>query len=444
MKSLAGIRRLAPAVFLVATLLSLVSCGGDSSPTPVVIGTSVSFAVFSDPHLYDAATLGSGGQAFEEYLAQDHKLLVESEEILDTVIADLKAKKPAFVIIPGDMSKDGELINHQKMAAKLADLESAGIPVYVVPGNHDINNPMSVRYSGSQTIPVPTVSPARFRDIYGPFGFHEAIATDSDSLSYIAEPTPGVWLFAIDSCRYAENGSVRPIDGGALKASTRAWIQARLAEAKDRGKVCIGMLHHAVTEHFTGQAVQFPDYVIADYEEISKEFADNGMKYVFTGHFHAHDVTLKKVDGGATLYDVETGSLVTYPVPYRSATLNLTTRKMSVTSSRVDSIPSHPSDFREYALNFQKTGISTIALYQLTHPPFSLDQASAEAVAPLMVNAFMAHYNGDERLTDPATIRAIRELVQSPDEIRKTLGFFLYSLWTDLSPADNSLHFLTF
>lgn len=50
---------------------------------------SADFAVFSDPHLHDAAALGASGADFEAYLAQDRKMIAGSQEILDATLADL-------------------------------------------------------------------------------------------------------------------------------------------------------------------------------------------------------------------------------------------------------------------------------------------------------------------------------------------------------------------
>ena len=89
---------------LVPLLFGLAACGSsDSSAT----ATTARFAVFSDPHLYDATNLGSSGTALEAYLASDRKMLVQSEEILDAALADLKGEGLDFVLVSGDLTKDG-------------------------------------------------------------------------------------------------------------------------------------------------------------------------------------------------------------------------------------------------------------------------------------------------------------------------------------------------
>ncbi len=113
----------------------------------------VRFSVISDPHLYDVR-LGTTGSAFEAYLNQDPKLLKESEAILDSALASVAQAGVKFLIIPGDLTKDGEIVSHVLMAQHLAKLRQQGIQVFVVPGNHDINNPDAAAYLGDTTRPV--------------------------------------------------------------------------------------------------------------------------------------------------------------------------------------------------------------------------------------------------------------------------------------------------
>ena len=44
--------------------------------------------------------------------------------------------------------------------------------------------------------------------------------------------------------------------------------------------------------HFSMEPDILPMYLVNDYERLSKEFADAGMQYIFTGHMHANDCLL--------------------------------------------------------------------------------------------------------------------------------------------------------
>ena len=105
-------------------------CKGPSYP-------DVSFAVISDIHAYNSS-LGSSGAAFQRTMDSEQKLLLDSEDLLDFAIKEIvSAGDIRFVLIPGDLTKDGELVNHTIVGEKLKAFTDAGIAVYVIPGNHE-------------------------------------------------------------------------------------------------------------------------------------------------------------------------------------------------------------------------------------------------------------------------------------------------------------------
>lgn len=416
------------AIGLVAILMNLF-CGPALAHTP-------RFAVISDPHFYDT-DLGISGSAFETYLAHDRKMLRESEAILKAALEKIKAERPDFLIIPGDLTKDGELSSHTKLSGYLEDLEREGIEVFVVPGNHDINNPHAVSFEGDQMTPVANVSPDQFAEIYARFGYDQAIFRDPASLSYVAEPVKGVWLFGIDSCRYTNNLTEgHPTTGGALSQETLGWIKKRLAEARRRHKTVVGFMHHGVLEHYTGQTQLFSDHVIENWQKVSQTLAGDGMNLIFTGHFHAHDIT-KKQGVDDLLYDIETGSLVTYPSPFRMVDLHGRNAAV-VRSFRVDAIDADTGGipFAEYSQTFLYQGLVGLSAYQL-QGTFGFSESEAKIEAPHVAQAFMAHYAGDES-PDSDTQQRIRDYTSSSDPRYVSLGQALYALWTDLTPRDNS------
>jgi 3',5'-cyclic AMP phosphodiesterase CpdA len=399
------------------------------------------FIVFSDPHYYDS-DLGTTGVAFDDYLDRDRKLIRESEALVQAVVDEIIAAHAAdpidFVIVPGDLTKDGALTSHEKFAGYLELIEEADIPVFVAPGNHDVNNPHAVSYNGNTTTSVDNVSPETFASIYGPFGYDEAAVQDSGSLSYAIEPSPGVVLLALDSCNYDENLLTgHPETSGALKDATLEWATNIIVQAKEAGKQVVAFQHHGLTEHYTGQSQAFADYVIDDWETVSAALADAGLKLAFTGHYHANDITAATGNKeGAMLYDIETGSLVTAPCPYRIVTLHgnnaaqIETRHITAIDYDTGGVP-----FPDYAQGFLYEGLIGIAQYTLT-TQYGLDAGTVAYLAPFVADGFAAHYAGDE-VPGPADLALISELMSSGDETRVFLGQTLGSLWADLAPTDN-------
>jgi 3',5'-cyclic AMP phosphodiesterase CpdA len=397
----------------------------------------VSFAVFSDPHVF-APSLGIEGEAFEAYLTQDRKLLRESTELLEAAVENVKNEDADFVLVPGDLTKDGERDSHEVVADYLGVLEAAGKPVYVIPGNHDILNPHSFEYIGDRAERVPGVTPDEFAWIYGRFGYDEALYRDPTSLSYVAEPQDGLWLLALDSCIYGEGEEYEhPVTDGRFSPSTLRWIEDMLEMALKENRAVIVMMHHGVLEHYRGQEKYFGDYVVDDYQEVSRLLAMYNVRLVFTGHYHSQDITVARwEEEDKFLFDVETGALVTYPCPYRTVTID-GSQRAAIRTTLITSIPSHPEDFPEYAYNYVVEGVERIAAS--TVEGYKVNQADAKLIAKQVTHAFVAHYAGDEELP-PGQVALQSEGIGIAGRLvvmfRRNL---IQSLWHDLEPPDNNV-----
>jgi hypothetical protein len=395
------------------------------------------FIVFSDPHVYDAR-LGTSGKAFESYLAEDRKMLAESTEIMQAAVDAIDNETADFVLVPGDMTKDGERSSHELMVKYLQQIEASGKQVYVVPGNHDINNGASVKYVGDNMERVPNVKPIEFAEMYADFGYKEALYRDPASLSYVAEPQPGLWLLALDSCRYNENvENEKPITDGQFSAEAMRWIEDMLEKAALENKALIVMVHHGVVEHYVGQEKNFGEYLLDDYPAISKLFAEYNALLVFTGHYHAQDITMARwTQPDKFVFDIETGSLVTYPSPYRIVTIDAS-QQAAIETKHIESIASHPNDFQEFAREYTESGIEGIATQAIME--YKVNQAEAEKLAVQVAQAFLAHYAGDENL--PPGQEALQTSGLSIPgwvvvHFRKNL---VIGLWHDLPPPDNDV-----
>jgi len=123
-------------------------------------------------------------------------------------------------------------------------------------------------------------------------------------LSYVAEPVEGLWLLALDDCRYRDNQpGHEEIVGGKISQVTEDWIERVLTEAARKHKAVVVMIHHGVLEHWKGQSKLHPDYLIEDYAHFSRLLASYHVRLAFTGHYHAQDIT-KGVFDDTYLYDV--------------------------------------------------------------------------------------------------------------------------------------------
>ncbi len=424
------------------------STAGDSGPGDDAGSTprdTIRFAVLADPHYYDT-DLGTSGSAWEAYLDADRKLLAESPALLDAAVEAILAIREEldFVIVPGDLTKDGERSGHEEFAAQIRALEDSGLEVYVCPGNHDIENPHAVRFDGDATSPVDRVSAERFADLYADFGYGQSFDRHDSSLSYVAEPVEGFRIIAIDSCKYENNlADEFPQTSGALDDATLAWVIGKLEEARQEGKTVFAFQHHGLVEHFIGQST-LPgigdEYVIDEWESVSQSVAEAGLNLIFTGHYHAQDITKQTwEDSDAHVFDVETGSLVSYPNSWRTVTLRAD-GEVAIESHFIEAIDydTDGQSFPEYAKAFLAAGIEGNAHAYLAVMSVS-EEISAE-MKPVGVEAFIAHYAGDENL-DEQTLEKIEQFADNPDSNVSFLGEALRNLASDREPADTTISF---
>ena len=395
---------------------------------------NITFATLSDIHIYDK-NLGNSGEAFQAYLDSDRKMLLESEHILKAAIDDIIVKKPSFVLISGDLTKDGEILSHHIVVKHLKRLQDSNIHVYVVPGNHDINNSDAKRFNGNYTTPVPSANKEDFTSMYHDFGYQEAISKDTDSLSYIIEPIDGLWIFALDTNRYRENVATKPpIVGGKLYDTTLEWLENQLIIANKQGKAILAFFHHGVLQHYDKNEEFYPEYLLQHYKHIGEMLAFYNVRLAFTGHFHANDISFFRFQHGKFIYDVETGSLVSAPSPYRFITLQ--DNRADISTFHVTNISRH-ENFAAFARDYTKNGFETLAKNIMES--YWVSKEDQEYIAPFISKAFIAHYYGDEIvpqdeiLPDSSKLGLFGKIVLS---LKKDL---IISIWNDINPADNNV-----
>ncbi len=433
--------------YLFLIVLLVAACNKDELTDPTNLSDSdalksavpkLKIAVISDVHYMSPALLPADPETdyyYQMYLAADPKLITLSDPILRQVLSELAMEKPDILLIPGDLTKDGELKNHETVSGLLKDFaEETGTKIFVIPGNHDINNPDALDFSVSPPSPTARISAEDFAGIYGDFGYDNAIYRDENSLSYICQPNNKLWILGIDACRYEEN-TTTPIVGGRIKLETMAWIQEKMAEAMAQNITVLAMMHHGILQHYWGQEEIDPGYLVENWQENAVALMSMGIKLVFTGHYHANDISQISV-GKNTFSDVETGSLVTAPSPYRLIILD--DNFVKIDSKRITSInfPFPPRvDFVTYSKMFLSGHLDFYFEYALTHPPYNLEEEQAQYIAPFLRNGIMAHYAGDEKIKPDERKKLQQLAVVAPD-----FAQIVNSFWTDLPINDTQVH----
>ena len=407
---------------------------GDYSAENLVSYPDTSFAVMSDIHYYDTS-LGTSGAAFEECMNSDRKLLKESAELLSSAIDGILDSEVKFVLISGDLTKDGELVCHEKVAEQLQRLVDAGIKVYVVPGNHDVNNPDAVKYVGDAAEPVENISEADFAELYKNCGYGEAIMRDPDSLGYVAEPQDGLWIVALDTCESENNTPDKEeIWAGELDQAQIDWVQGVLTQAQEQGKAVILMEHHGVVEHWEGQSKLHPDYLLSDYKYDNKFYSSYGVRLAFSGHYHAQDISLADNGDDGFIYDVETGSLITPPCSMRFGTIS----DNSITFDSNYLIENYDDEFIEKSLEFVKRTIYNEAYKTLKG--YYVSDEDADYIASVIALAYVAHYDGNEGDAEPVTVDKSKLNLWSKF-VYSQYAYAIDGLTKDLPPDDTDCTF---
>ena len=349
--------------FLLLAYLIFGICCGFSAKTLVAYDSftnNVKIVVLSDPHVMAPELLVSEGDAWTDYLSGQRKMVDYSQPLFDEMVAKIKDEiKPDLVLITGDLTKDGEQLSHTYVISKLDELREAGIQTLVIPGNHDRGaNEDAVAYDGASTTPADVATDDWFSTQYANYGYGNSSERESTSLTYACEPIEGLVVIGIDS----------GLDGS-LSSATLEWIVGKTLAAKESGKKVIAMMHHPLIPHFTGVENFVEWAVVKNYETVRNTLADAGIRVVFTGHFHTSDIAMdKNADLSREIYDVTTGSLISYPCDYREVTLSNDLSELSITTGHMtESLPKRINvTDGSHSVTFELNGTSAArALYDM-------------------------------------------------------------------------------
>ncbi|MBE6752498.1 MAG: hypothetical protein E7556_08245 [Ruminococcaceae bacterium] len=269
---------------------------------------NLKFYLLTDTHYFEES-LGAEGKAYEEYMKTEAFYLKESSTINKAVFKKLKEdKETEIIIIPGDLSKDGEYESHKSLIKELNELKESGKKIFVLTAGHDYNE-FGRSYKNDEFVPVKGTEFKELYDLYYEFGYKEALSVDEETLSYVAEITPEVRLLALN-CD-SKNETKGTIDERLLN-----WAKEQLDNAQKVGARVIAMCHYPIIP-----SVPVFDLVgdahVKNWREIATFLADNGVELVLTGHMHIQSINEFVTEKGNKLYDICTATTVGTPGKYR-------------------------------------------------------------------------------------------------------------------------------
>lgn len=246
-----------------------------------------SFWVISDTHLI-ADSLHDHGQAFSQMQKTSQgKDLYYQETALSAFVRMAQKKKPAAIVVTGDVTFNGERVSAEKFAEIFKPLEETQL--LVLPGNHDIYDGWAREFRGKKQYYAGQISPRMWRNIFKT-SYKNAVSVDDKSLAYSVQLNPNYLLILADSNDYGkEEATTAPATAGFLGREQRRWIKAQLQYASENNLQVIFCMHHNLYVH--NPAVN-KGYVVDDYRELRKLLAQYNVKLVFSGHIHAQNIML--------------------------------------------------------------------------------------------------------------------------------------------------------
>ncbi len=304
-------------IYLFAISLLFTGCSflNTERKSPVIdSGNKITMFVTSDIH-YLAQSLHDNGAAYQRYIAtSDGRQLNYVTEITDAFAKEVEDKKPDILIVSGDLTNNGEKESHLKLAETFGEIEkTSGTRVFVIPGNHDVENPWARSMNGEEQYVTDPVTSKDFEAIYEDFGYKEAISRDSTTLSYLAAPAKDVWLMMLDTNVYKTNMKYgAPAAYGQISEETFQWIRECSKLAKEKNAQIIAVMHHNLLKH---SPILSYGFTLDNYEAVQKVLEECDVKLVFSGHIHIQDIKSTKKEE-KPIFEIVSSSLCTYPQQY--------------------------------------------------------------------------------------------------------------------------------
>ncbi len=274
---------------------------------------SFGFYLLTDTHYFESS-LGAEGTAFDEYMRKEQYFMKETDAIIKSVFKRIaNDKETDIVIIPGDLSKNGEKESHKSFLKELYKLKESGKKIFVITAGHDYNE-YSFGYKNDERIQVEGTAFEELFEMYRDFGYGDAVSFNKRTNSYVAQITDEVRMLAIN-CDSFNNPK------GTMDDELTRWAEEQLCKAKEDNCSVFAICHYPIIP-----SVPVFDLVgdakIKEWRKVASFLADNGVEVVLTGHMHIQSINEFHSEKGNRLIDICTSCLVGSPAKYRKITVD--------------------------------------------------------------------------------------------------------------------------
>jgi hypothetical protein len=263
--------------------------------------------------------------------------------------------------------------------------------VYVLPGNHDLQNSWAVRFVGNSYEKVDSITPDEFATLYADCGYTDALARDEKTLSYVAEPLPGLRLLLVD-------GNV-PGQEGVLSDGALAFAKAQLRAARRAGARVIAVSHQPLLAH---NALFADAFSMRGAEDLLTLYQEYGVGCNLCGHMHLQHIAQSE----AGLTEIAGSALSVAPDQYGILKLQngetgeaeycTTAAQVSAWAAKQGRKEADLLDFAAYTEEFFRQTCLWQANNELEAlvEKATLEQAQADALAEFYAQVNAAYFSG--------------------------------------------------
>ena len=305
---------------------------------------------------------------FATKIKGDPKLMLESYAVLEETMNIIATNKPDYLFVTGDITSNGEMQALIDIANALRQVQNKvretnpKFQILVVPGNHDVFNnrhASNYNYEDGKKREARSASRLEFVKIFASLGYPDI--TDAEAEAFYSGDGRDAWLVNGHHLPYTPNGDIAyipsttreglrfeyfmpnleavEVDGlggltyiayddanhmsivgfdttlsvrgdqrteGEYQKSTLDWYLSKDLSAYT--EVSLG--HHNIINHYSLQEQYTQAFVTYGWEETAEALASHGVRYSFTGHFHASDIASYVSFNNNVMYDIETGATI--------------------------------------------------------------------------------------------------------------------------------------
>ena len=287
----------------------LLSCTSPEANIPIpsqeIKDDDLHFLIASDLHFLDPSLRDETFAPGVRDISSDGKATYYSGVVVDAFVSEVIEKHPDALFLCGDLTLNGARVSNDVVYEKLLSIQKEDIPVYLLPGNHDVGITFAYRFLDNTIERVDTYSPQEFQEKFARFGYAQAEYKDPNSFSYFKEVGDNIWAFMLDA-------NTRTIN--LVYSETLVWLTKVMEELDQKGAKIITFSHQSLFSHHSLLNV---GYQIANAEEVLASYQAHGVLANFAGHSHIQHY--KKERG---MVEILNSCLDVYPGQYGSLYLH--------------------------------------------------------------------------------------------------------------------------